>query len=125
MFMNTIAVGPFDEVASCVTGGITVAIVRDERGEGCGHTWHKHVVGAVAGLDRNDEGESFGTRGKRFRNDIATGRGSCLEMQDLNYLKFVQFLEKFCALVLRGTSMMRIAGIRVGVCRRAELRVIF
>ena len=28
--MKTIAVGPFDEVASCVTGGTTVAIVRDE-----------------------------------------------------------------------------------------------
>jgi len=26
MFMNTIAVGPLDEVASCVTGGTTVAI---------------------------------------------------------------------------------------------------
>ncbi len=28
MFMNTIAVGPFDEVASWVTGGTTVAIDR-------------------------------------------------------------------------------------------------
>ena len=26
MFMNTIAVGPFEEVASCMTGGTTVAI---------------------------------------------------------------------------------------------------
>ena len=28
MFMNTIAVGPFEDVASWVTGGTTVAIVR-------------------------------------------------------------------------------------------------
>lgn len=28
MFMKTIAVGPFDDVSSCVTGGATVAIVR-------------------------------------------------------------------------------------------------
>ena len=28
MFMNTIAVGPFEDVASCVTGGTTVAIDR-------------------------------------------------------------------------------------------------
>ncbi len=32
MFMKTMAVGPFEEVASWVTGGITVAIVRDEFG---------------------------------------------------------------------------------------------
>lgn len=30
MFMNTIAVGPLDEVASCVTGGTTVAMQRVE-----------------------------------------------------------------------------------------------
>ena len=30
MFMKTMAVGPFEEVASWVTGGTTVAIVRDE-----------------------------------------------------------------------------------------------
>ena len=28
MFMKTIAVGPLDEVASCVTGGTTVAMDR-------------------------------------------------------------------------------------------------
>jgi len=28
MFMNTIAVGPLDDVMSCVTGGATVAIDR-------------------------------------------------------------------------------------------------
>lgn len=30
MFMKTMAVGPFEEVASWVTGGTTVAIARDE-----------------------------------------------------------------------------------------------
>lgn len=30
MFMKTMAVGPFEVVASWVTGGTTVAIVRDE-----------------------------------------------------------------------------------------------
>jgi len=29
MFMNTIAVGPLEDVISCVTGGTTVAIDRD------------------------------------------------------------------------------------------------
>ena len=30
MFMKTIAVGPFEDVASCITGGTTVAIVREK-----------------------------------------------------------------------------------------------
>ena len=28
MFIKTIAVGPFDDVASCITGGTTVAMAR-------------------------------------------------------------------------------------------------
>ena len=76
MFINTIAVGPFDEVASCVTGGTTVAIVRGEPGERCGHRLHKHVV---ADLGRNDEAESLGTRGNGFRSDMATWEDAPLE----------------------------------------------
>ena len=51
MFMNTIAVGPREEVESCITGGTTVAIVRLREWVADGWEASKHDVDA-ASLER-------------------------------------------------------------------------
>lgn len=47
MFMKTIAVGPFDDVASCVTGGATVAIDRAKLGDRHRCLQLENIVGVV------------------------------------------------------------------------------
>lgn len=48
MFMNTIAVGPLDEVASWVTGGTTVAIERWWEVPLCKEAWVVHIAVVLA-----------------------------------------------------------------------------
>ena len=61
MFMNTIAVGPLEEVGSCVTGGTTVAIALLEamgelreavRRHGVGEAVNRNIEAGEARLER-------------------------------------------------------------------------
>lgn len=76
MFMKTIAVGPFDEVASCVTGGTIVAIDLTWLSVlySCGG--RRHVVGAAATLGQTTREARFDTCRRGFRSAIAMPRHS-------------------------------------------------
>ena len=83
MFMNTIAVGPLEEVSSCVTGGTRLALVRAELDKFCPRTSHEHVVGAAAYLGKHGEDQSFEIFGSGFRSDIVTWNYIVLEFMYL------------------------------------------
>jgi len=70
MFMNTIAVGPFDEVVSWVTGGTTVAI--DRRGGASRKICFKGAccVHIAVVLVRQEVGEVLQSCDIGFRNAI-------------------------------------------------------
>ncbi len=53
MFMNTIAVGPFEDVASWVTGGTTVAIDRIWHCE-CFEAACRALMAATFGIEDGD-----------------------------------------------------------------------
>ena len=74
IFMKTIAVGPFEDVASCVTGGTTVAMARACASGCCCRACREYIVGEATHLVTmgEDEDVHFESLERGVRTAMAT-----------------------------------------------------